>query len=227
MSSRNGLIAAMVALEALRAWAAVPGWEGFVEGSDRSANPAIIQLVSTSDFAEKKALLSAIGRRAEPYAGDIIESLASGYLGREEFKGELLLRILLDSLFSTALPPSTRADRIQANREALGGIVLRLTHFSDPQLAGVIVQIIPDLGQKQYFPILSEQAAILIARMEKQKGELSPMDTDLLLALLDCFIANPSADFLEICLTAARISRNEATVSRSRSAAAAIAAALH
>lgn len=148
-----------------------------------------------------------------------MNALASGFDGSQEFQRELCLRLLLASLFDPSLPSQTIQARLEANRSALDGIVRRITRFSDPQLASLLVGIIESLGDGAYAPLLTEEVRILILRMEKQEGLLSPVDTALLQRLIGYFSMHPSGDFLAPCLAAARLSRDARLVESARTAA--------
>jgi hypothetical protein len=202
------------------------GWEGFVRTSDRSEDSAIIELLSTSDFATQRVIITALGEREDPYLGDVLEALAGGTNIKPDFRREYLLRLLIGTILDPSLPPQTRKWRTEVNRESLEMVARRVNDFEDPQLKAEIIRLLPDFDGSDLSPVLSETCAALAHRLEKQQGELSPMDTDLLLALLGYLETHPEPDLLEQCLTVARLSRDRQAVDAARAGANAIVEAM-
>lgn len=198
-------------------------WAWFVENSDRSSDPAIIEALATNDLQAQRSIVSALAKRADPYAADIIEAILSGFGGKLVSRRELLLRLIVTSLFSPDESPAAVSRRIDANRDALDALVSGLNAYRDPQLAAAIVRIIPLLDESRYLPLVTQAASTLENRMADQQGGLSPMDADLLFTILAYAEAHPSFDLLEMCLAASRGSRNKRIVDESRAAARSIA----
>jgi hypothetical protein len=202
------------------------GWESFVKASDRADNPVIISLIQEYDLNTVLIVLQAVGEREDPYAADILDAVASGHVTKLTYQREYLLRILLESLFNSALPAGTISLRVEANRESLDSLVRAFNGLTDPQLKSVLVKTIELLGGSGYVPVVAGALSDSIQEMENNGGNLSPMRVELLLSLLSYVSRHPSSDFLGICTLVARLSRDARVVERARSISATIASSL-
>ncbi len=202
------------------------GWESFVKASGRADNPEIISLVQEYDLQTALIVLQAVGEREDPYAADILDAVAAGHVTKLIYQREYLLRILLESLFDSALPVRTLSSRVEANRESLDSLVRGLNGLTDPQLKSVLVKVLELLGGSGYAPVVAGALSDSIQRMEDYGGNLSPMHVELLLSLLSYVSRHPSSDFLGICTVVARLSRDVRVVERARSISSTIAASM-
>ncbi len=202
------------------------GWESFVKASDRADNPVIISLVQEYDLQTALIVLQAVGKREDPYAADILDALAAGHVTKLIYQKEYLLRVLLESIFDSALPIPTLSSRAEANRESLDSLVRGLNGLTDPQLKSVLVKVIELLDGSEYTPAVAGAFSDSIQQMKDNGGNLSPMRVELLLSLLSYVSRHPSSDFLGMCTMVARLSRDARVVEKARSISATIAASM-
>jgi hypothetical protein len=203
-----------------------PDWESFVKASDRTDDPVIIDLLTGYDLQTALTVLAALGRRDDPYVGDVLEALASGRGTKSGAPREYLLRILIEGLLGGIRPSAADSSRIEANRESLDSLVKGLNLMTDPQLQGDLVRVMDLLGGG-YAPVVAEALSVSIQSMREAGGNLSPMRTELLLTLLSYVSRHPSPDYLGMCVDVAELSRDERAVQSARSVSRSIAAATH
>jgi hypothetical protein len=219
MSSRAVFSALLMLIAAV---AIAADWGTLAAGSDRTLDTTLVSALNTEDFGTAIMICEGIGRRGEPYAGDVIASLAAGNPGRTDSQRELLLRILLEKLFDPARDEPAIQARIAANSEELDSLVGRIAQWKDPQLVGVLVRVLPSLPGKTALPALAEAGSRAIDELRQGMGLVSPQEG----ALLD-FLSSveriSSEDFLEQCTAIARLSRDKVIVDRARAIARAIA----
>ena len=198
-------------------------WSAFVRGSTRASNPLIIALLKDADLTIGLQIASAIGERGEPFIGDIIDAIASGYDSKTDFEREHLLRVLLASLLRESLPGETIQGRIRANLEALERLVQRMPEFQDPLLRRELVRVVEYHPDALLIPRVSEQFRIVLDDLDRNRGAI-PLPDQALLGTLVAFAArHPLTDFLSPCLETARLSRDADTVRSARAAASLIA----
>jgi hypothetical protein len=198
-------------------------WGTLAAGSDRTLDTALVSALNTEDFGTAIMICEGIGRRGEPYAGNVIASLAAGNPGRTDSQRELLLRILLEKLFDPARGEPAIQARIAANSEELDSLVGRIAQWKDPQLVGVLVRVLPSLPGKTALPALAEVGLRAVNELRQGMGLVSPQEGALLLDFLSSVERISSDDFLEQCTAIARLSRDKVIVDRARAIVGAIA----
>ncbi len=108
------------------------------------------------------------------------------------------------------------------NKNALLAAVARLDSFQDPRLKAILVRLSSSLGGAELAPFLMKALFSFTELLGRQNGELSETDIELLLALLAHVEGQPGPDFLEQCLSVARLSRDRRVVEAARAAASAV-----
>ncbi len=224
-TAARGFTAIVLLIATRTAWAADEGLAAFVAGSGSTANPVILSMMRSADLGDRLVIAQALGERADPYVGDILEAFASGPGGPGRYQDELVLRVLLSSLLSLELSADARRARIEANRQALDRMVNAMDSFQDPQLQSLLVDAADSLGDTMFHPILAARARVLLDAMTRLQGRLSPQEGAFLLRLLRFFGDHPTMDFLPLCTAAARLSREKTLVDAARNAAVLCAAA--
>jgi len=202
--------------------AAAGGWGDFVAASDSSLDPAIIAAFETGDFDTRLSICQAMGRRADPVAQSLLFHLIRVTSRGERHQAEHLLRALLESLFSPEGSPEALQQRYAANREALLDVEARWDTFADPQLRAILLRILPLFDKGQARPILMAAGSALIGMLEQAEGLLPPGETGLLLDFLAAVETIRDPDFLELCLSITRLSREKPVIDRARRASAAV-----
>ncbi|MGD0724798.1 MAG: hypothetical protein ABSB63_04475 [Spirochaetia bacterium] len=221
MSSR-AVISIMLILVSLGASAA--DWGTLAADSDRTLDPALLSALRNEDFDTKVLICAGVGKRADPYAGDIIASLMATRAVKTSDTVELLLRTLLQGLFDPSRGESWISDRIEANRDVLDSMAGRMAEWRDPQLAGALVRIIPSLHTPRALPALAQAGSRVVRALERGSGAMLPQELALALDFLSAVEKTRRPDFLAQCTDIARLSREKFIVDRARAVAQEIAA---
>jgi hypothetical protein len=203
---------------------AAPGdWRDIASRSDRSADSMILQAMNGDDLETALQLCEGVGSRSDPYAADIIESLAALHKSTSSSRSELLLRVLLSGLFDTSRSSAEIRDRSIANAAALETLFARIRSFKDFQLIGILLGVLPYRQGDNGAAILMEVGARLISDLGGGNGLIPSQEIALGFDYLAGVEQAPSPDFLDQCVSIARLSREKVLMDRARTVAAALA----
>jgi hypothetical protein len=194
-------------------------WGRLVEASDRTLDPAILEAFETGDYDTKLSICEAMGRRSDPLSAGLLAALLADFSQRRGYRGEHLLRVLLESLFDPRLGPAVLRERYEANTEQLLAAESRWDAFADPQLKAALLRILPLFDQTRSLPLLMAAGKNLIDTLEKRDGLLPQAQTGLLLDFLTTVEGLPDSEFLDPCLEVARLSREKTVIDRARAIA--------
>jgi hypothetical protein len=203
--------------------AAPADWKDIASRSDRSADAMILQTMNGDDLDAALQLCEGVGVRSDPYAADIIESLAARHASATSDRTELLLRVLLAGLFDPSRSEGEIRDRAAANAGALGTLFDRIETFKDFQLTGVLLGILPSMQGYDAAPVLTRVGSRLVADLRKAEGVITSQEIALAFDYLATVEKLPSSDFLDQVVSIARSSREKVLVDRARAVAAALA----
>jgi hypothetical protein len=210
MSSR-ALTAALLLLAAQAA--AAVDWESFAAKSDHLDDPVLIQAMAGADLDTRLEVCRGVGTRADPYDGDLLESLISSRRAGETARDELLLRVLLAGVFDPSRGDAELRLRVDANRQALSTLASRMPELHDAQLIGVLVRIFPLMPSPEGLPALMAVGNRLVGALRDAAGVVPPTEMALSLDFLSSVEAVNDQDLLPLCTDIARLSR-EAVVAR-------------
>lgn len=220
MSSRTILLAFLgaCAAAACTASAHAADWGTFVALSNRRDDGLILDILKDADFQTSLEICLAIGSRSDPYASDILSWLLVGFSKTREYKTEHLIRLALASLFDPSQDGQQLQARLDANASVVSDLVRGIDGFDDPQLKGLIVRLLPRLGESDRLSALMKVGAGIIDHLGRAGGMLSPPDTGLAFDYLDVVLEIGNADFMEPCLSISRLSRDRAVIQKARQA---------
>jgi len=217
MSSRSAVLNLLLILPTIALAAEPPlEWGTFVARSDSSDDALILLALEDADLGTRIDICSSVGRRKDPFAGDIIDAIRSGSGGIDPGLAELLLRTLLDSLFDPSLEEDALRAKAAANAEALSSAIGALASVRDPQLRGALLRILPLRENENGLSVLAAQGADLVRLLRKGAGWLAPGETALLRDFLWAAGVMPSMDLLPLCTQISRLSREGAIVEEAR-----------
>jgi hypothetical protein len=221
MSSRAAISTLLIFLSVA---ASAADWGTLAADSDRTLDSALLSALQSEDFDTKVLICVGVGKRDDPFAGDIIASLMARKAGKVSDTIELLLRLLLQGLFDPSKGEKWISDRISANRDELDSMAGRMEQWGDPQLAGALVRIIPSLNSPRALPALAQVGSRVVRTLETGQGIMLSPDLALTLDFLTAVEATQRAEYLEQCTAIARLSREKLVVERAREVARKIAA---
>jgi hypothetical protein len=191
-------------------------WAAFAARSTHQDDPQLIQTIASVDFDTRLSICRGIGGRADPFAGDIIDSFFARYSTRESYRDSLLLRELLAGLFDPARGDADVRARVIANESSLASMAGRLSDRTDPQLAGSLVRILPLMPPGTALSALMDVGARLTYALRRSGGEIPQQLSGLALDYLGAAALLKSQDTLEQCIEIARLSREKVIVDKAR-----------
>jgi hypothetical protein len=191
-------------------------WGPFVEASDRSLDPAIIEAFQAGDFDTQIEICAAMGKRSDPLAAGLLAALLAGFSRQDAYRSEHLLRVLLESLFDPRHGEAGLRERFEANRGELLAAQSRWGSFADAQLKGALLRILPFLESSFSLPLLMAAGKSLVESLEASDGLLPPDMTGLVLDFLGTAQRISTPDFLDPCLEMARLSREKVVIDKAR-----------
>jgi hypothetical protein len=182
----------------------------------------LMSALQDEDFDTKLLICDGVGRRGDPFAGNIIDWLMTGNAGRKSDTVELLLRTLLKGLFDPSRGEASIRERITANQDVLDSLAARMAQWKDPQLAGALVRILPALDTPNALPALAQAGRRVVKALENGSGIVLSQEDALILDFLSSVERVRRIEFLEQCTAIARLSREKLIVDRARAVARAI-----
>ena len=214
MSSR-GIITCLLLMASQLAAAA--DWGSFALKSDRSDDSVILAAMDTQDFDTKFLLCQGVGARADPFAGDIINSLLARHTGAESYRVELLVRVLIQGLFDPTRGEAAIRARLAANSVVLAAMTDHIDRWKDAQLTAALVRVLPLMEAREALPPLMGVASRLVSELREERGAIASQDIALAMDFLSAVEKMPGRDFLEPCIAVSRLSREKVLVERARS----------
>jgi hypothetical protein len=216
------LVVALALLLGVGTAARASQWGAFVEASDSSLDPAILEAFRTGDFDTQVEICTAMGRRRDPLAAGLLSALLTDHARQSSYRSEHLLRLLLESLFAPRHGEQILRQRLDANREELLAAQSRWTTFADAQLKAALLRILPLFDPSLSLPVLMTAAKSLVEALEAGGGLLPPDQTGLVLDFLGATQQIATPDFLDPCLDIAQLSREKVVIDKARLVAASI-----
>lgn len=220
MSSRTALsvLLAVIALASPRP-ALCDDWASYTAQSTSGDDGLLISVMESGDFDTRASICSSMGKRQDPDARTVLSWLLAGYSKTSVPRVELLLRLALSSLFDDVPDDAVLSRRVSANALVLAELVHDIDGFFDPLLQGVIVRLLPRLPADDARRGLMTVGTELVAKIREGGGNLSAGETSLCFDYLATVRLIGNGDFLEHCVSLARLSRDKRLVDAARSAA--------
>jgi hypothetical protein len=198
-------------------------WEAFVAHSSRSDDGLILDALKQADLETSIQICQALGVRKDPSAEDILMWLLAGFSRSSGYKNEILLRVVMKSLFRSSQGDAALKDRLDANASFVDEIVNTIARFQDPQIKGEILRLLPRLPAANRLTALMETGAEVVRALQQDDGRLSPAENGLAYDYLATVREIGGADFMDQCLELARLSRDPILTEKARQVAAGIA----
>jgi hypothetical protein len=194
----------------------------WVTASDRRLDPDIIAILDTADFEQSLEIMRALGKRDEPFAGDIMLHLYAAAHGPARYKYAALLETLLSSLFAPSVPEAVFGRRYSANRSALQPLITDIPHIKSPGLKRELISIITRAGDDRYRTILAAETEKLAGVLRVKNGNLDIETARELLTLLHGIEKLRITECVDQCNAVARYANNRDLVKLARKVAAAL-----
>jgi hypothetical protein len=170
-------------------WLTVPDLQAqelasWIPSTDRSANPLIAEILAFSSLTDRLGAARALGLRRDPYVSDLIDVLLGKLYGTGRFEVELVLRVLLESVFPRSLVPEALRPRLEVNRSGVELLADRLAEFGAP-LARETYRILGVAEDGRLRSALMDEGRRLTEALKRRNGSSDAEQADRLMAFLE------------------------------------------
>ncbi len=176
----------------------------------------LISIIHGSDYDQALSVCVGLSSRQEKNVQSIIFSLLDTARGKEAYRSEHLMRVLIDGLIASASDDHDREMLIQANAEAFDSLMHSMNSFRDCVLKANLIVLFRLSEKPRYAPIIAKEGSMLVETMRRHKGHLSPEERAEAFAFLEYCSTADSKVFMEICSTFAEESRDKELVKRAK-----------
>ena len=156
----------------------------WIRYSDSSDNLLIAEMIEQGDLSFSLEAASALGLRTDVRVGEIILTLCEGVDERPQWEREMILRMLLASVFPAGAAESDLAARLEENGEAIQFLAADLLRFS-LSLKREVIRLLGFHHPAGSLSTLMEEGRRLSDLLRLQSGELEGEQAGLALTYLD------------------------------------------
>jgi hypothetical protein len=180
---------------------AAQDYTSWIRYSDSSDNELIVEMIEQGDLAIGLEVAEALGLREDVQVQEIILAVGEQISHRPSWERELILRVMLASVFDPALESSELERRLRANRRGIDFLVANLPRFGLP-LKRELIRILSFLHPPEYLSVLMAEGRQITEIMRDQEGQLSGEQAALTLTFLETVgtIADPEFGNLVLLL---------------------------
>lgn len=186
----------------------------FVAASTRRANGKILALLLGADTTRALSAARALGRRHDPFVGNILEGLFSHAAGPRSYRALLVLRLVIRSVF---LDPRPHPAKITANSRALHFLLSRLQDLSAPGVKRALLVVSRYLPASDSAKALLGEGAFLVAYLKEHRGHFGPERLSEALAFISACHAHDNGVLRSEIISLVELSDSAAFVHAARS----------
>jgi hypothetical protein len=168
----------------------------------------IVELLLEHDISESMQMVRSIGETEKPRINDILKILCERNDKRERNKTEILIRLLIESVFDKSLTREILDTRIGTNRESLLLLVERFESFDDRILKADIIRLILLMKAPSQEALIHREGFNLVKLLKDQHGYCSPECEVEIIAILETIAISDSEDFFELCIQIMKNTKN-------------------
>jgi hypothetical protein len=188
----------------------------WIRYSDSSDNSLIVEMIEQGDLSVGLEAATALGLRHDVRVQEIIVAVGEMVDERPQWERELILRVLLASVFPPDAEDSELEAGLQANREAIEFLVANLPQFS-LALKREVIRLLGFYHPAESLSVLMSEGRRLTDLLTLQRGDLNGEQAGLTLAYLDTIQRIADPDFADIVLLLMERSRHLEVAEKARS----------
>jgi hypothetical protein len=196
--------------------AAAQDYDSWIRYSDSRDNALIVEMIRQGDLSTALEIAAAIGLRKDFVIREIILSLGERIDPRPYWEKELILRVLLASVFPASLDDSELEARLRENREGFDFLVAGLPHFT-LSLRREVIRLLGFLHPPEYVSALMSEGRWLADLLTLQRGDLDGEQAGLTLTYLETVDRIAEPEFADIVLLILERSRHPEVAEAARS----------
>lgn len=195
---------------------AAQDYTSWIRYSDSRDNDLIAELIEQGDLAIGLDVANALGLREDVQIQEIILAVGEQITHRSSWERELILRVMLASVFAPTLESSELERRLRVNRNGIDFLVANLPRF-ELSLKREVVRLLSFLHPPEYLGTLMAEGRRITEMLREQEGQLSGEQAALTLTFLETVgtIANP--EFANLVLLILERTRHLEVAEKARS----------
>jgi len=195
---------------------AAQDYTSWIRYSDSRDNDLIAELIEQGDLAIGLDVADALGLREDVQVQEIILAVGEQITHRSSWERELILRVMLASVFAPTLESSELERRLRVNRNGIDFLVANLPRF-ELSLKREVVRLLSFLHPPEYLGTLMAEGRRITEMLREQEGQLSGEQAALTLTFLETVgtIANP--EFANLVLLILERTRHLEVAEKARS----------
>ena len=195
---------------------AAQDYTSWIRYSDSRDNDLIAELIEQGDLAIGLDVANALGLREDVQIQEIILAVGEQITHRSSWERELILRVMLASVFAPTLESSELERRLRVNRNGIDFLVANLPRFG-LSLKREVVRLLSFLHPPEYLGTLMAEGRRITEMLREQEGQLSGEQAALTLTFLETVgtIANP--EFANLVLLILERTRHLEVAEKARS----------
>ncbi len=168
----------------------------------------IVDLLIKTDTSEAMLMARTIGESDDPRITDLLTILCERNDTREKSKVELLVRLLLDSVFPGTLEPRIVKARITANRVGIDLLVKKCESFDDRFLRAKVVRIAVLSDDPAFAALVQREGFGIVALLRKNNGTSTPGCDEEIVEILNGMERDMKADYFDLCVSIMNATKN-------------------
>lgn len=195
---------------------AAQDYVSWVRYSDSRDNELIVEMIEQGDLTAGLDVAESLGLREDVQVQEIILATGEQITQRPSWEREMILRVMLASVFAPSLESSELERRLQANRRGIDFLVANLSRFG-LSLKREIIRLLAFLHPPEYLSTLMAEGRQIAEIMIEQEGNLSGEQAALTLTFLETVgrIADP--EFANLVLLLLERTRHIEVAEKARS----------
>jgi hypothetical protein len=171
---------------------AAQDYTSWIRYSDSGDNDLIVEMIEQGDLAIGLDVAEALGLREDVQIQEIILAVGEQITHRSSWERELILRVMLASVFAPTLESSELERRLRANRDGIDFLVANLHQFG-LSLKREVTRVLSFLHPPEYLCTLMAEGRRITEILREQEGRLNGEQAALTLTFLETVgtIADP------------------------------------
>ena len=186
---------------------AAQDYASWIRYSDRADNPLIVEMIREADLNTALEIAQAVGLREDVCIRDIILEVGETVNLRPQWERELVLRMLLASVFSPGLDDEALEAALLENREGIDFLVAGLPDFT-LSLKREVIRLLGFLHPPEYAGPLMAEGRRLADLLTLQRGDLNGEQAGLTLMYLQTVQRVGNPEFSDVVLMILERSRH-------------------
>jgi hypothetical protein len=196
--------------------AAAQDYATWIRYSDSADNQLIVEMIQQADLSAGLEIAEAVGLREDVQIQEIILAMGETIDPRPRWERELILRVLLASVFPASLDSGELEAALRKNREGIDFLVDGLPDFT-PSLKREVVRLLGTLHPPEYSSALMAEGRRLADLLTLQRGDLNGEQAGLTLTYLQTVERVGNPEFADVVLLILERSRHLEVAEAARS----------